>query len=520
MRMPSRSRDARGARVFASMMLLAAVALLVIPAPAAEQARPAGPRRMAVVICFDTEDYVTPPSERIDDIPRWLAETMTEEGVRGTFFVIGEKARSLERRGRVDVIRAMARHEIGSHTNAGSVHPTVTESLEKAGWDDGVGRMVQREAPGFADLRRIFGQPIRTLARHGGSYGAQLVAALGAEDRSYVGSPADGPGRGVVWFCNALNFPREIAGFDDYYYRDDLFDPVFQKLKAELAEAAKTTDVVELFAGHPTKIRAEEFWDLNFYGGVNTPPWEWKVPRLRPIEAMATARKNFRRLVRYLRTRPELQVTTYGALMDAYARQKETMTAAELRDVARRSLDGGTPAMSDDFSPAEAFSALAKAVSQRGRTGSLPAEVRPDRPLGPPDPPPAQPGVARLSLKEIEALAYDFDIHVKTTGNLPGSLPAELGRVGAGSLFALFCAVYLDADAGALRDAYGVPGFSPYPTTYEKDIVERVRGYKTWPVHRPDLDMERIVEMTRLQLWTLKPARRAPAAGAVPGEGR
>jgi len=33
-------------------------------------------------------------------------------------------------------------------------------------------------------------------------------------------------------------------------------------------------------------------------------------------------------------------------------------------------------------------------------------------------------------------------------------------------------------------------------------------GVKSWPVHRPDLDMEKIVEMTKLQLWTLKPAHR------------
>ena len=44
--------------------------------------------------------------------------------------------------------------------------------------------------------------------------------------------------------------------------------------------------------------------------------------------------------------------------------------------------------------------------------------------------------------------------------------------------------------------------------TNERAIVAEVEGYKTWPVHRPDLDMSRVVELTKLQLWTLKPARR------------
>ena len=83
-----------------------------------------------VVICFDVEDYITPESDSIDALPKWMAEIMTEEGVKGMFFVIGEKARSLEKRERFDVIKAMAQHDIGSHTNWGSIHPTVTEVLE------------------------------------------------------------------------------------------------------------------------------------------------------------------------------------------------------------------------------------------------------------------------------------------------------------------------------------------------------------------------------------------------------
>jgi peptidoglycan/xylan/chitin deacetylase (PgdA/CDA1 family) len=132
--------------------------------------RPATPKTF-LVVTFDTEDYISPEAERIDDIPKWLAEIMTEEGVTGTFFVIGEKARSLEKRGRRDVIAAMARHDIGSHTNFGSVHPTVTERLEETGWDDGVRLMFERESTGIRELERIFGVPVKTLARHGGSYG-------------------------------------------------------------------------------------------------------------------------------------------------------------------------------------------------------------------------------------------------------------------------------------------------------------------------------------------------------------
>jgi len=462
-----------------------------------------------VVVTFDTEDYVSPESEGIDDIPKWLAETMSEEGVTGTFFVIGEKARSLEKRGRRDVIAAMAEHDIGSHTNLGSVHPTVTEQLEKAGWDEGFGMMRDQEGAGIGELERIFGVPVTTLARHGGSYGPQLVAALGALGAGYQGSPASLPGHDVVWFCNALNFSAQYAGFDDSYYRDDLFEPVFDKLKREFPEAARSSQVLALFAGHPTKIRAEEFWDLNFYGGRNTPASEWVAPRLRPRETMATARKNFRRMMRWLKGRDDIEITTYRELMRIYGGQEETVTRAGLREWAEGTLAGKALVPGAGFSPAEAFAGLAAAIARYRADGEIPASLRTVHPLGPAEMPPGSPGTGRLTLDEVLGLADAAVAHIDGAGMLPSFLEVTGGRVGTGSLAALFCAVYLDLDAGAPRPDYEVPAFEPYPGTHEKRIVAEVEGYKGWPVHRPDLDMSRIVDLTKLQLWTLKPARAA-----------
>jgi len=461
-----------------------------------------------LVVTFDTEDYVTPEAERIDDIPKWLAETMTEEGVTGTFFVIGEKARSLEKRGRRDVIAAMARHDIGSHTNFGSIHPTVTERLEKAGWDDGVRAMLEQESAGMAELERIFGVPVTTLARHGGSYGPQLVAALGRLGAGYQGSPAKLPGHDVVWFCNALNFSAQYAGFDDAYYRDDLFEPVFERLKKELAEQARTSGVLALFAGHPTKIRAEEFWDLNFYYGKNTAPGEWRTPRLRPLETMATAQKNFRRMMRWIKGRDDIEITTYRALMDVYGTQKETVTRKDLRGIAAAALEMRALAPSEELSPAEAFSALARAIAGHKESGNLPQTLKTIHPLGPVETPPEKPGISSLNLRDVYALARAANEHIEKTGLLPASLEAGGGIIGTGSLFALFCAVFIDLDSGRARPEYGVPVFEPYPRTNEREIAAEIAGYKTWPVHRPDLDMSRVVELTKLQLWTLKPARR------------
>ena len=64
----------------------------------------AAPPPVYVVLWFDTEDYIEPAS---DDAALRIANDLDKLGVRATFKVVGEKARTLERRGRRDVIQAL-----------------------------------------------------------------------------------------------------------------------------------------------------------------------------------------------------------------------------------------------------------------------------------------------------------------------------------------------------------------------------------------------------------------------------
>src|SRR5436309_4734354 len=129
-----------------------------------------------VVLWFDTEDYVEPAA---DDAALRIANDLTAAGVRATFKVVGEKARTLERRGRTDVIRALKHHAIAYHSDFHSVHPTPSEYLAECGLLDGIQEFVRREGDGATDIRRIFG--VKTLACYGqpgSSWAAQAVAGL------------------------------------------------------------------------------------------------------------------------------------------------------------------------------------------------------------------------------------------------------------------------------------------------------------------------------------------------------
>src|SRR4051794_8279110 len=144
--------------------------LLAAPAVAAEPAA-----KVYVVLWFDTEDYLLPAS---DDAALRLADWLAKEGLRATFKVVGEKARTLERRGRTDVIAALKKHEIGYHSNFHSTQPTPAMYLSGLGWDEGVAEFDRRERPGFDDVTRILGQAPTCYGQPGSSWGPQAFGAM------------------------------------------------------------------------------------------------------------------------------------------------------------------------------------------------------------------------------------------------------------------------------------------------------------------------------------------------------
>jgi len=461
-----------------------------------------------VVICFDVEDYTSPESVGMDDIPKWLAEIMTEEGVTGTFFVIGEKARMMEKRGRKYVIEAMTKHDIGSHTNYGSIHPTVTEILENASWEEGNEIMLKNESAGMDDLERIFGQRPANLARHGGSYGPQLTGALSQLEAGYVYSPISLPGHNVVWFCNTINFHGEgdFGFFDNAYYRDDLFNPMLEALDSIFPVSIEDIDMVAFFANHPSKVRSIQFWDFNYYKGANPGPEDWKTPELRPLESMKTAQKNFRRLIRYLKSRDDIELTTYRELIGRFSVRQDKISKDELGKVAGRILEENSVVIEDYYSPAEIFSALSEALSYFKAEDELPQELTIRRPFGPLEMPVTEPEFNRISVKGTLDLSAEALEYIKNKGHLPAILSYEDQKIGTGSMLALFSSLYLNIDNPNRPEQLSTISFEPYPSVNEEQIINEVAACKGWPVHREDLDMSRLIEMTKLQLWTLKPA--------------
>src|SRR5262245_24084026 len=156
-----------------SRPILILAALLGPAVPGLRAAEP--PARAYVLLWFDTEDYILPAS---DDAALRVADFLTSEGIRGTFKVVGEKARTLEHRRRTDVIAAVKKHEIGYHADFHSVQPSPALYLSQLGWDEGVAEFDRREGPGRQDVQRIFGVAPTCYGQPGSSWGPQSYGAM------------------------------------------------------------------------------------------------------------------------------------------------------------------------------------------------------------------------------------------------------------------------------------------------------------------------------------------------------
>lgn len=430
------------------------------------------------LLWFDTEDYIEPSS---DDAALRLAEGLRERGVRATFKIVGEKARVLVERNRTDVIRALAAHDIGYHTEFHSVHPAPAEYLAGMGLLDGAAEFARRERGGFLLLEKLFGVTPSCYGQPGNSWAPQTNLALRAwgvkvymDDAGQVGFDEQ-----PFWYGGLLY----IFNLGRHTVRADLNDP------ARLVEAKRRWDeavesvrrrgggVIQTYY-HPTEWATAEFWDaVNFSRGANPGRSEWKKPRLRTPESREQAYRIFFEWVDYVRRTPGLRIVTAREAPALF----EPRDAAPPAGLARR--------LAASLDAHEGFSAADLLLSLLGLE---PQHV--DGPLR----------RAATTWTGTEIPRPVFDIAKRDAADFiraHGRLPDEVW-LGSRRLSLEDFAATLAAD----------PGTGPVPlrrgqADFERRIGRDAARLYNWVIHPEGFAPESLLEMARLQAWTLKPAR-------------
>jgi hypothetical protein len=485
--------------------LLALLGLfLLAPACGAAEA----PATVYVLLWFDTEDYILPAS---DAAALRVAEFLTAEKIRATFKVVGEKARTLKRRKRADVIAALKKHEIGYHSNWHSVQPTPALYLSGLGWDEGVAEFDRREGPGRADVERIFGRAPTCYGQPGSSWGPQSFGAMnkwGMKVYLDAGSHVGLDGKpcyyaGVLTLYQLkhtlradLNDPKKLPAAHDAF------------LKARKDLLASGGGVVSIFY-HPCEFVHKEFWDgVNFRKGANPPRSEWKRPRQKTPEETRTSYTIFKDYVRFLKRFPDVKFITASEALALYpdrARGRR-FGPAELKVLARKVGEDVSFQTHRGYalSASEVFALLNDYVSARAAGKSPKRFTLKATPYGPTGRVPALEGPLTTDASQLRRTSADVADFLARQGRVPSSVWLGSTPVPPEAYLRALARVTLE-----LLDGKEFPArveVKPARLACAKYVSEDRPGLWGWVIFPPGFRAPHLMDLARRQSWTLKPA--------------
>jgi hypothetical protein len=492
---------------FRTAWYLLAIALVLVVSPARAGESPA---KVYVILWFDTEDYLLPAD---DDATKHLAEFLTSEGIRGTFKLVGEKARVLERRQRTDVIEALKKHEIGYHSNFHSTQPSPAMYLSNLGWDEGVAEFDRREGPGRDDVERIFGVAPSCYGQPGSSWGPQSYGAMKKWGmRVYLdGGRHVGVDAKPHYYCGLLNLywlahmPRVgLADPKDVPAAEEKFS---EARRALLAEGGGVVSIIY----HPCEFVHKKFWDgVNFRAGANPPREKWQVPPQKTPEETRIAFENFENYVRFMKRFPEVRFITAsdaGKLYHDGARPRvfgkddlHAIAAAVGDEVSFQKGNGYT------LAPSEVLQLLTDYLNRPDAT----ALSLGDTPLGP----------TGIVSELTEPVVTDRSQFLRTTQDVSSYL-ARHGRVPSAVWLgskAVPPEAYLRTLAQvvlALLDGKHVPEsieVSPTKLSVARYVSDDDPKLWGWVIFPPGFRAPALMDLARRQSWTIKPAVLDPAA--------
>jgi hypothetical protein len=485
-------------------ILFLAIGLFVVPAAGRNDAT----ARVYVVLWFDTEDYILPAS---DDAALHVADFLTKEQVKATFKVVGEKARTLERRGRKDVIAALKRHEIGYHSNFHSVEPTPAIYLAGMGWDEGIKEFDRRERPGLDDVARIFGCTPTCYGQPGSSWAPQSYAAMRRWKMGIyldAGNHVNLDGR-PCYYCGIFNLYKLTHTIRANLANPDLKEAEDRFLAARQDLLAQGGGVVSI-CYHPCEFVHKQFWDrVNFRAGANPPREKWKLPPVKTLAENQAAYSVFERYVRFLKHFSDVQFVTASEAAAFYSDEAtgRRFTANELKDAAesiRGAIHYHTAKGGYALSPAEIFALLHDYVlaCASGRQTSF---VLPEKALdGPSEATLPLDGPIVTDRNQFYRTVRDVKDFMQAQGRVPST--TWLGSVGVPPEAYLRALAQVAVDLANGKPIAETIEIKPTALDAAKYVADDGPGLWRWVIFPPGFRAPRLMELAKRQAWTLKPA--------------
>jgi len=278
-----------------------------------------------LVFAFDTEDYV---HEYAAEGALRDAALLTSLGVRGCFNIVGRMARALVKWGRQDVIEAIKKHEISTHSLAHTHHPTINEYTDVADYDAALAEFLRQESECLDIIAEVFGaRDVKTAIPPGNNL--SYVAYYGYDRlgiSAYGGNLLqDEAGGRPVYFCNLINFPYHMS-----------VDKRSGQQMLDRFEEVCRGKAVAIVCHHPQMSYTPEYVDFLDFNRENVPEDEWKFYPQRPAEATEQFYADFRHMIELLKEDPEYKIVTFSELIDVYSAARQPITLSMIPELRRQ----------------------------------------------------------------------------------------------------------------------------------------------------------------------------------------
>jgi len=474
-----------------------------------------------VVFGLDVEDVYNPES---DDALLNLCNIFSDEGVTLSLFVAGEKARTMRQRGRKDVIEAMGRHEICYHGNYwGDFPEPAIRYGTRLPFDEAVSLALSVESKGLHDIAEITGQFPVAWCCHQAQQSLPMQYALKlAGVRCWAGGP-----RG--WLMNWLSWPRSGCTVSlqgswnmevDPMNRDRVKEPADVEEDVRQTQESFEGRIAEKdfvsFVGHPVCWAMSNWGGLYHYATLFRDGTAGPYPRPRVTcpaqprsEADRAAALEFtRKLVRWVKARSDINITTYTQLCERDEEDPvQWITWVQLAELTKK-VTANLDAVVDygtSFSPADILGMLIFSVDRMWNTGRWPEDIPVQRVLGPTEEPLCNPNGVKLDRRCVIAGCLAANSMMMDDRRLPGKLRASRVDVGPSEMLHLlgkFVAAW--EETGQLPDEVGIDAVPALPGVIDTPTIKDRRfGSTNMPA---DWDMTHLWDLLKWQSWSYRPA--------------
>lgn len=460
--------------------------------------------RVYAFLWFDVEDYITAESDAA--LGRMIS-IFEHHGLKATFKLVGEKVRSLERRGHHHILSKLQSHDVGFHTDYHSRHPSVSEYAVQCDWAGGIAEFVRREREGLETLKRTFHRLPSCYGQPGGAWAPHVYPALrqwGIPVYLDAGPWISLDGR-PHRYCDVL----DLLGLDSVMHIGIGGGP--EQVLAQQGHLAEAVDrlrhtggEVSLYA-HECEFVTDQFWDaINYSRGRDTPPDRWQPAPLVAQEESEARYAALDAFLTFVQSMPDVQVTVASQAPSIYADRARgrVFTPQQIARVCEHMATAITHQECDGawLSPAEVFGLAVRLLAALVRDGGWPEQIPYQYYDGPPSAPHVEIVSESLSLADVFGTCLYEAAYLDANRSVPAEIQVGRDWLSPGDFMATAGAALSRWIRGDEREAPIVRG-NFAQGAYVPDHVSW-----DWIVFPPGFDGDPLLEVGKLQAWTLKPA--------------